>query len=165
MVLFNRFELYTPWNGTYVSFDTLNNTNQVASAVWLCLYSSYNVSAHIICYISIFIIICSYYRRVIIWNHYISVIVTAMVLPAVNQCWLVIKWTFGNEFQWNLKQNLFIQENAFENVVCKMADNLSGSQFVNIYQITLLYSVILYRIHNHNFWPRRRYIHKYIFIS
>ena len=36
--------------------------------------------------------------------------------------------------KWNLKQNpwLFIQGNAFENVVCEMAMILSGPQYVNV---------------------------------
>ena len=35
-------------------------------------------------------------------------------------------WTPGNKFQWNLNRNpvIFIQENAFENVVCQIGDNL-----------------------------------------
>ena len=38
-----------------------------------------------------------------------------------------------NKFQWNLKRNsyTFIQENAFENVVCEMATILSLPQSVN----------------------------------
>ena len=35
----------------------------------------------------------------------------------------MVNWTLGNKFQWNFHQNatIFIQENAFENVVWKMA--------------------------------------------
>ena len=38
-----------------------------------------------------------------------------------NQCWFIVNWTPGNKFQWNLNRNFisFIQENAFENVVCQ----------------------------------------------
>ena len=41
----------------------------------------------------------------------------------LNQCWNIVNWILGNKFQWNFHQNttIFIQENAFENVVCKMA--------------------------------------------
>ena len=39
----------------------------------------------------------------------------------------IVNWTLGNKFQWNLNWNLyiFIQENAFDNVVWKMAAILS----------------------------------------
>ena len=37
----------------------------------------------------------------------------------LNQCWNIVNWTLTNKLQWNLNQNscIFIQENAFENVV------------------------------------------------
>ena len=43
-----------------------------------------------------------------------------------------ISWIFGNKFQWNLGRKLyiFVQENAFENVVWKMAAILSRPQCV-----------------------------------
>ena len=49
------------------------------------------------------------------------------------QCWNIINWTLGNKFQWNCHQNttIFIQENAFEYVVWKMAVILSQPQCVN----------------------------------
>ena len=39
------------------------------------------------------------------------------------QCWNLVRWTLRNKFKWNLNQNshIFIQENAIENVVRKMA--------------------------------------------
>ena len=41
----------------------------------------------------------------------------------LNQCWNFVDWTVMNMFQWHLNRNayIFIQENAFQNVVCKMA--------------------------------------------
>ena len=50
----------------------------------------------------------------------------------LNQCWDTVNWTHGNKFQWNLNQNsyIFIQENAFENVVWEMAAILSRPQCV-----------------------------------
>ena len=47
--------------------------------------------------------------------------------------WTNANWTPGNKFQWNLIQDLyiFIQDNAFENVVWKMAAKLSQPQCVN----------------------------------
>ena len=46
----------------------------------------------------------------------------------------MFNWTLGNKNQWNLNRNLyiFIQENAFENVVWKMAAILSLPQCVNL---------------------------------
>ena len=51
----------------------------------------------------------------------------------LNQCWNIVNWTLRNKFQWNLKQNsyIFIQENALENVVWKIAAILSLPQCVN----------------------------------
>ena len=39
--------------------------------------------------------------------------------PLSEQMLEYFDWTFGNKIQWNLSRNLyiFIQENAFENVV------------------------------------------------
>ena len=50
----------------------------------------------------------------------------------LNQCWNIVNWTLGNKLQWNLNRNLniFIEENAFENV-WKMAAILSRPQCVN----------------------------------
>ena len=41
----------------------------------------------------------------------------------LNQCRNIVDWTLRNKLQWNFKRNsyIFIQENAFENVVWKMA--------------------------------------------
>ena len=40
----------------------------------------------------------------------------------LNEWWFIINWTLENKFQWNLNKNttIFILENEFENVVCKM---------------------------------------------
>ena len=56
------------------------------------------------------------------------------LLPGRHQA---ITWTnagiHGNKLQWNFNWNsyIFIQENAFENVVCEMAPNLSRPQCDN----------------------------------
>ena len=41
----------------------------------------------------------------------------------LNQYWDIVNLTLGNKLQWNLNRNeyIFIQENAFENVVWKLA--------------------------------------------
>ena len=51
----------------------------------------------------------------------------------LNQCWVIVNENLRNKVQWNFNQNkkLFIHENAFENVVCEMADILSRGRWVN----------------------------------
>ena len=50
----------------------------------------------------------------------------------LNQCWIIVNWTLRNKLQWNLNRNsnIFIQENAFESVVCETAAILSRPQCV-----------------------------------
>ena len=52
----------------------------------------------------------------------------------LKQCWNIVNWTLGNKFQWNFSRNsnIFIEENTFENVVCKMLFISSRPQCVNI---------------------------------
>ena len=42
--------------------------------------------------------------------------------------WIIVNWTLRNKLQWNLTRNsnIFIQENAFESVVCEMASICLG---------------------------------------
>ena len=51
----------------------------------------------------------------------------------LNQHWLIVNGTLGNKEQWNSNQNtqLSIDENAFPNVVCKMAAILFKGSWVN----------------------------------
>ena len=48
------------------------------------------------------------------------------------QCWIIVNWTLRNKLQWNLNKNsnIFIQENAFESVVCETTAILSRPQCV-----------------------------------
>ena len=50
----------------------------------------------------------------------------------LNQWWNIVNSNLRNKLQWNHKQNssIFIQENAFENVVCEMASISSRPQWV-----------------------------------
>ena len=64
----------------------------------------------------------------------------------LNQCWNIVNWTLGNKVQWNFKQNsnIFIQENALEDVICEMASILSRPQWVkNIGQDQRWFHMIL----------------------
>ena len=50
----------------------------------------------------------------------------------LNQCWNIVNWILRNKLQWYFNRNsdIFIQENALENVVCEMASILSRPQCV-----------------------------------
>ena len=50
----------------------------------------------------------------------------------LNQCWNIVNWTLRNKLQWNPNWNscTFIQENALEDVVWKMAAILPRPQCV-----------------------------------
>ena len=51
----------------------------------------------------------------------------------LNQCWNIINWNLRNKLQWNFNRNSynFIHENAFENVVWKMAAICVGLNVLN----------------------------------
>ena len=51
----------------------------------------------------------------------------------LNQCWNIVNSNLRNKLQWKLKRNsyIFIQENAFENLICQMPPIWSLSQCVN----------------------------------
>ena len=53
--------------------------------------------------------------------------------PYLKQCWPVANRTIKNKFQWYFNQNtaIFIQENLYENIVCKLAAILFRPQCVN----------------------------------
>ena len=57
-----------------------------------------------------------------------------------DQCWNIINWTLGNKLQWNFNRNsnIFIYENALENVVCEMASILPRPQCVKLYVFRFL---------------------------
>ena len=52
----------------------------------------------------------------------------------LNQCWDIVNWTLRNKLQWNFNQNtnIFIQKNAFENIVCETVAILFRPQCVKI---------------------------------
>ena len=59
----------------------------------------------------------------------------------LNQCWLIVNWTPGNKFQWNLNRNpiIFIKENAFENVVCQNGGHFVRGRWVKKKSLTHIY--------------------------
>ena len=52
--------------------------------------------------------------------------------PLSEPSWNIVNWTFRKKFQWKFSRNsnIFIRENAFENIVCETADILSRPQYV-----------------------------------
>ena len=67
-------------------------------------------------------------------------------LVGAKQCWHIINWVLRDKFQWNLNRNsyIFIQENAFENVVCKNNYNnvIMGTMASQITSLTIVYSTV-----------------------
>ena len=63
-------------------------------------------------------------------------IVTWSAAPShyLNQCWNIVNSNIRNKFQWHRKtnSNIFVQENAFENVVCEISAILSRHPYVNV---------------------------------
>ena len=75
-------------------------------------------------------------HRSSVWQRVSNADFSACSAPShyLNQCWNIVNWTFRkNRLQWNFNRNssIFIQEIAFENLVCKMASILSRPQWVN----------------------------------
>ena len=66
------------------------------------------------------------------YHHWIRQWLVAWPAPShyMNKCGKIVNWIGGNKHQWNSNRNssILIQENAFKNVVWKMAANLSGPQ-------------------------------------
>ena len=77
----------------------------------------------------------AYMRR---WSnhHWFRQWLVALPAPShyLNQCWNIVNWTLGIKLQWKSNRNsdIFIQENAFESVVCEMAAMLSRPRCVKI---------------------------------
>ena len=57
----------------------------------------------------------------------------------------LVNWTLRNKLHWNLNRNsnIFIQENAFESVVCETAAILSRPQCVNFWPIWMWKSCLV----------------------
>ena len=51
-----------------------------------------------------------------------------------NQRWLIVDWVLGIKIKLDFRQdmNIFVQQNAFENVECKMSVNLFSPHCINI---------------------------------
>ena len=90
---------------------------------------------------------------------------------------LLLMWIIGNKIKWNINQNsdIFMGENAFENVVCMISDMLLRSQCVNeteclwykwhrqVEGLSLVLSLLLYWLHWSNYsklWSLLCTLHK-----
>ena len=74
------------------------------------------------------------YMRRESYHHWFRYWLVAWSVPShyLNQCWNIVNWTLSNKFQWNCyrNSNIFSQENAFENVLWKMAAIMPRPQCV-----------------------------------
>ena len=97
------------------------------SAKWWPFFPSFNVLTHWgqVTYICVRNLVHHWFRLWLVAyltaSHYLT------------QCWNSVNWTLGKWLQWNFNWNsyIFIEENALENVVCKMAAILFQLQCVN----------------------------------
>ena len=82
-------------------------------------------------------------------HHWFRLWLVAWTAPShyMNQCWNIVNWTLRNKLLWyfNRNSNIFIQENALENVVCEMAYSLSRPECVKRDTKTA-YTVIFTRV-------------------
>ena len=64
------------------------------------------------------------------------------------QCWLIVNRTVRNKLYWNFNRNstTFIHENAFENIVCEMADILFGGYGSNTVMTDVMCPIISMRV-------------------
>ena len=64
--------------------------------------------------------------------------------PLYKPMLIIVNWTLRNKLQWNFNRNsnIFIHENALQNVVCEMASNLSRPQCDNWHGSRLLWSLL-----------------------
>ena len=79
------------------------------------------------------LLVIIYLKHICVTRHKYGLGACWMSNRCVNQCWLVLNWTIGNKFQWNLIKNTTIQGEKSDNVVCKMAAILFRPQYGNIY--------------------------------
>ena len=76
------------------------------------------------------------YMRQWINHHWFRWWLVAWSTPShyLNQCWNIVNWIIKNKLQWNSNRNskIFIQENAFESVVCERVAIFSRPQCVKL---------------------------------
>ena len=67
----------------------------------------------------------------------------------LNQCLNIVNWTLGNKLQWNFNRNwnIFIQENALENVVCRWQAFCLGHNVLKLWMFVWFTSLGWHGIH------------------
>ena len=89
----------------------------------------------------------------------------------LDQYWRICYWATRDKIQWNLKLNIdiFVKENVFQTVVCKMSTILFQPQRVKCWHhLTVTYSISLVAWWRHQMtssnyprgWPFARGIHR-----
>ena len=80
-----------------------------------------------------FFVQCSLIHYVRVRHVCVSKICVISPSQYLYQCWNIVDWTLGTKLQWNFNRNqyVFIQENAFDNVICKMLSISSRPPSVN----------------------------------
>ena len=97
----------------------------------------------ILCEIVIYIIDYDTYH----WGRVMHICVSKLTIidsdNHLNQCWNIVNCTLRNKLQWNFNwnSNMFIQENALENVVCEMASILSWPQCLEVFGQTCHHNI------------------------
>ena len=98
---------------------------------------------------------CTNRKAWLLWCHHLThrgrvthICVGNLTLIGSNQYWNIVNWNLINKLHWNLYQswNIFIQENALENVVCPMVSLCLGFN-------VLMYPIMVWCYsHSQNFW-------------
>ena len=95
--------------------------------LWICNRNSWLIALKTI----IWLLALTHWGRVT--HIYFSKIAWSVPSHYLNECWNIVKWALRNKLHsncyWN--SNVFIQENAFENVIWEMSAILSQPQCVN----------------------------------
>ena len=69
------------------------------------------------------------------WTSLAQVMACRLTAPIhyLKQCWLIVNCTLRNKLWWNFNQNsnIFVDENAIENVICDFPNKLSRRQCFN----------------------------------
>ena len=73
----------------------------------------------------------------------------SIVPEFVNQYKLIVNWTLGNKLEWRLNQytRIFMHQDAFQNVVCKMVAILSQTKGSNCNPVYLVFRLSIISSH------------------
>ena len=116
-LLTNSAAIFARVMGAKFFLNTSKNSNQVSNLTMLSVVTGPPHCTQL-------------YMRQITNHHWFRRWLVAWSAPShyLNQCWNIVDSTLGNKLQWNFNRNsnIFIQENAFKNVVCELASICLG---------------------------------------